>query len=152
MKLSDIELWHKIVSELGKVPKEDWDKAIEEVDKEEVGVNMEEKSIKNLKEYMERDPYFNGTCKVESDFDKFCYEHCKDIDNLIKGYEILKDENINLNDELQMTRNSIKIANLDVMEDYIPKSKLREIVEDIDNNQPVIAELKLRKLLQEGDK
>ena len=57
-------------------------------------------------------------------------------------------ENIELNDELQMTKNSMKIANLDVMEDYIPKSKVREIIEDIDNSQPVIAELKLRKLVE----
>ena len=34
MKLSDIELGFTIISELEKVPKESWDKAIQEVEKE----------------------------------------------------------------------------------------------------------------------
>lgn len=50
------------------------------------------------------------------------------IENLINRNKELKKENINLNDKLQLTKNSIKIANLDVIENYIPKSKLQKIL------------------------
>jgi methyl coenzyme M reductase subunit C len=67
------------------------------------------------------------------------------IKNLIKGYEELEEENKTLKGFTS------SIFNGTLEKDYIPKSKLREIIEDIDNSQPVIAELKLRKLV-EGDK
>ena len=69
-----------------------------------------------------------------------------------------------------MTRNSIKIANLDVMEDYIPKSKVRAKIEELikeadyrteDNpkgrihfhTEPCDYQIEiLQSILQEGDK
>ena len=42
-----------------------------------------EKHINNLKEYIETDFAFKEPEKNESDFDKFCYNHCKDIDAVI---------------------------------------------------------------------
>ena len=39
-----------------------------------------------------------------------------------------------------------------IEDNYIDKDKIREILEDIDNSQPVIAELKLRKLVEGDDK
>lgn len=72
------------------------------------------------------------------------------IENLIKGYKELEEENEELHKEIN-ERIKLKIENEKIVDkDYIPKSKLQEIIEDIDNNQPVIAELKLRKLV-EGD-
>lgn len=46
-----------------------------------------ELAIESLKYYNENDPYWNGTYTPETDFEKFCYEHCKEIDILIKYIE-----------------------------------------------------------------
>lgn len=47
-------------------------------------ISEEEKKAKsNLKDYIEDDSYYNKTIKIESDFDRFCYEHCKDIDIIL---------------------------------------------------------------------
>lgn len=69
------------------------------------------------------------------------------FENLIKGYKELE----------EMLKHRIKYTNeleKDLFENasnyVIPKSKVKEIIQDIDNSQPVIAELKLRKLV-EGD-
>lgn len=47
-----------------------------------------EKNIKNLKEYIKEDDiytrYKNGEYNELSDFEMFCINHCKDIENLIK--------------------------------------------------------------------
>ena len=51
-----------------------------------------EETINNLKKYIERDPYWNGEFKPVTDFEKFCYEHCKDIDNLISAYKKLEED------------------------------------------------------------
>ena len=53
----------------------------------------------------------------------------KAIKNLIKEYKELIKENIELNDKLQMTKNSVVIGNLNIVEDYIPKSKVREVLD-----------------------
>lgn len=45
--------------------------------------------IKNLKEYIELDREIRKN-KEESDFDVFCENHCKDIEELIKEVEKLK--------------------------------------------------------------
>lgn len=42
-----------------------------------------ERHIKNLKQYIEEDPYYNGTHEVVTDFDKYCYNHCEDIDMVL---------------------------------------------------------------------
>lgn len=43
-----------------------------------------EKSMKNLREYIEEDMIFNNPPEEMSDFDQFCYNHCKDIENVLK--------------------------------------------------------------------
>lgn len=74
--------------------------------------------------------------------------------------EKLKKENIELNDKLQMTKNSIVIGNLDIVEDYIPKSKVREKITQIKMKADYDWLFKydykdvidiLQELLQEGD-
>lgn len=50
-------------------------------------MSIEERSIENLKEYVKADAIYNG--KVESDFDKFCYNHCKDIDIVLNYVKVL---------------------------------------------------------------
>lgn len=55
-------------------------------------------AIDNLNTYINEDTFFIGKTKIESDFDKFCYNHCKDIKTLLTAYEEVKQENINLKD------------------------------------------------------
>lgn len=61
----------------------------------------ERKSIKNLKKYIEEDGVYKKTLKYYSDFDKFCYNHCKDIDTVLilveKLQKALVDEAIKIN-------------------------------------------------------
>ena len=52
-----------------------------------------------------------------------------ELQQVLNDYQELINENINLNDEIQLTRNSVVIGNLDVVEDYIPKSKVKEKIE-----------------------
>lgn len=42
-----------------------------------------ERSIENLIRYIELDRKIRNN-KIDSDFEKFCENHCKDIENLIK--------------------------------------------------------------------
>ena len=46
-------------------------------------MSEEKKSIASLEFYIEQDPYFNGIYKIESDFDKYCFEHCQDIKTVL---------------------------------------------------------------------
>ena len=52
----------------------------------------EENSIINLKKYIKEDNFYNGKLKIESDFDEFCYEHCKDIHNVLLLVQKQKNE------------------------------------------------------------
>lgn len=49
-----------------------------------------EKNINNLKKYIEEDEiyskYKNGEYETLSDFELFCVNHCKDIEELLKDY------------------------------------------------------------------
>ena len=55
---------------------------------------MIEQHIENLKKYIEKDPCYSGKSAIASDFDKFCYNHCKDIDKVLKKLrELDKDNN-----------------------------------------------------------
>ena len=40
-------------------------------------------SINNLRDYINNDTFYNGETAVESDFDRFCYNHCKDIERIL---------------------------------------------------------------------
>lgn len=73
------------------------------------------------------------------------------IENLIHRNKELKEENLKLHTEIAEVVYWESSSVEQIKQDYIPKSKVREIIQDIDNSQPVIAELKLRKLV-EGDK
>lgn len=59
----------------------------------------------------------------DSDFGQFCKSHCEDIE-----------------------------AVLNELEKYINRDKIKEILDDIGNNKPTIAVLKLRKLIGDKDK
>lgn len=90
----------------------------------------ERKSIKNLKKYIEEDGVYKKTLKYYSDFDKFCYNHCKDIDTVLilveKLQKALADEAIKstenikqLNKELNYKINKVINKLRNVEEDYI---------------------------------
>lgn len=55
-------------------------------------MNIEE-HIKNLKKYIEEDFAFREPIKNMSDFDKYCWNHCKDIETLLTAYEKEKEKN-----------------------------------------------------------
>lgn len=111
-----------------------------------------EEFVRNYKEVQEK--YKDD--EIQAEIERGCYFEevpARAIENLIKGYKELEEELRPIkNIEKALDEMDIEgIWNDIKAEDYIPKSKVREIIEDIDNSQPVIAELKLRKLV-EGDK
>lgn len=79
----------------------------------------EKKSIERLEEYNKNDVFYNGNAEVESDFDKFCYNHCKDIDVVLKLVEELKIIN-------NMQKYRIEVID---ERELISKDKLRNILE-----------------------
>lgn len=72
----------------------------------------ERKSIKNLKKYIEEDGVYKKTLKYYSDFDKFCYNHCKDIDTVLilveKLQKALADEDIKSTEKINKLKNRLK--------------------------------------------
>ena len=51
-------------------------------------MNKQEKikeAINNLQEYIENDTFYTGETKIESDFDRFCYNHCEDIAKVLNA-------------------------------------------------------------------
>ena len=61
----------------------------------------------------------------------------KSIENLIKGYRELEEENQKLIYELQDKDDEIRFANRDIKvfeTDFIPKSKIKEKIEELENN------------------
>ena len=63
----------------------------------------ERKSIKNLKKYIEEDGVYKKTLKYYSDFDKFCYNHCKDIDTVLILVEKLQKYRHSINTSRKIT-------------------------------------------------
>lgn len=70
----------------------------------------EKEAIENLKNYIKVDEIYNGNRKNLSDFDKFCIEHCLDIEiilNLIQKQQeeikLLKDQQQYVIDEYSET-------------------------------------------------
>ena len=53
----------------------------------------EKKAIKNLEKYIEEDFAYREPIKNYSDFDKFCYNHCKNIETVLNLIEKLQKEN-----------------------------------------------------------
>lgn len=72
----------------------------------------ERKSIKNLKKYIEEDGVYKKTLKYYSDFDKFCYNHCKDIDTVLilveKLQKSLVDEAIKSTEKINKLKDKLK--------------------------------------------
>lgn len=79
----------------------------------------ERKSIKNLIKYIEEDGVYKKTLKYYSDFDKFCYNHCKDIDTVLilveKLQEALVDEAIKIN----KLKDKLIVDKMKQFDDYI---------------------------------
>lgn len=73
----------------------------------------EKKAVKNLREYIEKDFAYRKPNEKYSDFDKFCYNHCKDIDILLRLIEKLQKENKILGDN------------------YIPIQKVKKEIEKL---------------------
>ena len=83
---------------------------------------MNNDAKERLREYVENDDiyteYKNGKCDM-SDFDKYCIEHCKDIDSLLNENEELKEiidktitTLVNIDGDLAYGKKSDKICNL----------------------------------------
>ena len=88
-----------------------------------------EKSKNNLINYIENDPYFNGTYKPITDFEKFCYEHCKDIENLIAR-----------NKELESA-----------LDNSVSKDEIKEKIEELDKRYKGIEANYTEEELDNGD-
>ena len=54
-------------------------------------MNIEE-HINNLKKYIEEDFAFREPIKNMSDFDRYCWNYCKDIETLLTAYEKEKEK------------------------------------------------------------
>lgn len=113
----------------------------------EEDIKVLEKQLEQYKRHLEN--YEKEDCLTATYYQ--LKQYAEALENLIKGYKDLEEENKELHKEINQ-RVKVKLENERIVDkDYIPKSKVIEIIEDIDNSQPVIAELKLRKLV-EGDK
>ncbi len=81
--------------------------------------------IENLKEYIELDRALQKN-QVESDFEKYCEDHCKDIEQLINEAEELKENKININNN---TNNYVdikkekQIKKFNIIKELIEKSE-----------------------------
>ena len=93
-----------------------------------------DKSIENLKKYVEEDDiytrYKNGEYKEISDFELFCINHCKDIEIILGNLEMQK----TANKELENKNNEILNSNIGIdlsYDDYIPKQAIKDKIEEI---------------------
>lgn len=77
-------------------------------------MNIEE-SINNLKKYIEEDFVFREPIKNMSDFDRYCWNHCKDIETLLTAYEKEKEKNKELEKQLQSTYQKQYINDLEAI-------------------------------------
>lgn len=89
-----------------------------------------EREIKWLKEYVEQDRAMRKN-STESDFDKFCEEHCKAIETVLKAYKEQEREN----QMLKNTKNNCPHLNTsgvscNIKEHYIEKDKIREKIKE----------------------
>ena len=90
-----------------------------------------EKSIENLKEYIEEDElyilYKRGENKKLSYFDKFCIEHCEDIEVLITEYERQKQ----INQEHRKINGELSEKTKELEDKYILEKVAKEEVEEL---------------------
>lgn len=83
--------------------------------------NEEKQSINNLKKYIEEDFAYREPLKNYSDFDMFCYNHCKDIETVL-----------NIIEELKKYEQYYKEQN-EVNAKFVPKSKIQERIYELEN-------------------
>ena len=67
------------------------------------------KAKARLKEYIAEDEFYNGSSKIESDFDKYCYEHCKDIETLLREMELANYEVNQMKKRLSLKNKTIEV-------------------------------------------
>lgn len=111
-----------------------------------------DKSIENLKKYVEEDDiytrYKNGEYKEISDFELFCINHCKDIEIILGNLEMQK----TANKELEKKNNEILNSNIGIdlsYDDYIPKQKIEDKIEEIKKEENLYARTNIIKTLEE---
>lgn len=89
-----------------------------------------EESINNLKNYIEQDAIYKEN-KPQSDFDKFCINHCKDIETVLNYIEELE-----YNNEILKKLPNAKDKLIDTLKkrlfDTIDKETLRKIKANTD--------------------
>lgn len=98
-------------------------------------MNEEEKeSIKNLEKYIEEDFAYREPIKNYSDFDKFCYNHCKNIETVLNLIEKLR-ERLKLMDDYNYwvqlaTNRGLELEKLqkEVTQNYISKQKIKDLM------------------------
>lgn len=88
-------------------------------------------SKERLREYIEKDAlyqeYLAGDTKDLTDFDKFCIQHCKDIEELLKENEDLKKQLEGVREERDYLFNKFDIQNKYLAED---NKELRKQLEE----------------------
>lgn len=131
-------------------------------------MNEEEKeSIKNLEKYIEEDFAYREPIKNYSDFDKFCYNHCKNIETVLNLIEKLR-ERLKLMDDYNYwvqlaTNRGLELEKLQkeneeykkflekTIKEYIPDYKLEELVNRY-KNESFIPRVEVKKILEDRRK
>lgn len=100
------------------------------------------KSIKNLKEYIEQDCVYrlyqhHPNTKFD-DFEKYCIEHCTDIQTILTEQEQLEKENESLVAQYEwqgaiMVNEYMPLETIKKL--FIPKSVIREKIEELEQNK-----------------
>jgi len=102
-----------------------------------------EDAIKTLEERVRIDRLARQN-STESDFDKFCESECLAIEKLIKGYRELEERNKYWNDRIEYAKKEtegLKMYEMGMawedmkkdLENSIPKSKIEEIIKELDS-------------------
>ena len=103
-----------------------------------------EKHIENLKKYINEDFTFREPIKNMSDFDKYCWNHCKDIEAVIKELENaqsdLHEANNRINDLLDLDTQKDKLIDEIIL--YIIRHNYFDTTEFDKNIVPTIENIK----------
>ena len=90
------------------------------------------KSVENLKRYIKEDLIYQEN-KPESDFDQFCIDHCKDINNVLNYISELVGDlyaaNNIINDQIDLLRDSVNKS--------VIRNKIKEKQERIAKMNPI---------------
>ena len=72
---------------------------------------------------------------VESDYDEFCENECLAIENLINGYRELEEKNKQCIKAGDLERAVGFLMNRNDLSNYIPKSKIKEKIEELEKEK-----------------